>query len=80
MTVPMHTNKFTSTGHFNSLTTMIVILLLILQGCQTSNKVLDRKTLFNDGWKFQLGDFEHAMEPNYDDSDWQEVDLPHDWA
>ena len=34
----------------------------------------------NDGWKFQKGDFEKAASPEFDDSKWRIVDLPHDWS
>lgn len=32
------------------------------------------------GWKFSKGDFENAMNPNYDDKNWDVVSVPHDWA
>ena len=31
------------------------------------------------GWRFTTGDVEGAQMPSYDDRDWQEVHLPHDW-
>jgi beta-galactosidase len=37
-------------------------------------------TPFDDGWKFRLGDVPGAQESNYDDSNWQNVELPHDWS
>ena len=36
--------------------------------------------LFDDGWRFHLGDAAGADEPEFDDSEWREVDLPHDWS
>lgn len=39
-----------------------------------------RYTTFNDGWKFCLGDDENARLPEYDDSGWRALTLPHDWA
>lgn len=38
----------------------------------------ERSRLFSSDWKFQInsGDFYAA---NYDDSAWQDIDLPHDW-
>lgn len=32
------------------------------------------------GWKFHKGDAQEAFKPNYDDSRWQSVTVPHDWA
>ncbi|MFW6256900.1 MAG: glycoside hydrolase family 2 TIM barrel-domain containing protein [Bacillota bacterium] len=34
----------------------------------------------NDNWKFKKGDPEGAQKLNFDDSDWQLVNLPHDWS
>ena len=34
----------------------------------------------NDGWKFIKGDPKEASSPDYDDSRWQTLDLPHDWS
>jgi len=32
------------------------------------------------GWKFQKGDFPEAVDMEFDDSQWEEVRVPHDWA
>ena len=34
---------------------------------------------FDDGWKFHLGDIQNAECPDYDDSSWRTVELPHDF-
>ncbi|MDU4884438.1 Ig-like domain-containing protein [uncultured Clostridium sp.] len=39
-----------------------------------------RSTLFNDGWKFNLGDVPDAKNKNYDDESWRSLTLPHDWS
>ena len=31
-------------------------------------------------WKFQKGDFENAFKIDFDDSNWETVNVPHDWA
>ena len=31
-------------------------------------------------WKFKLINDDHALETNYEDSDWRSLDLPHDWS
>ncbi len=36
--------------------------------------------LLEEGWKFSIGDFDTASDPAFDDSEWQEVRIPHDWA
>jgi beta-galactosidase len=34
----------------------------------------------NFGWRFSKGDLSEAIDPQFDDSEWEVVDLPHDWA
>ena len=34
----------------------------------------------NFNWKFAKGEQEAAINPDFDDSAWEGVDLPHDWA
>ena len=36
--------------------------------------------LLEKGWKFTKGDVPQAVAPDYDDSMWQSVTVPHDWA
>ncbi|MCL2128503.1 MAG: hypothetical protein FWH38_09630, partial [Treponema sp.] len=36
--------------------------------------------LFNDNWKFLLGDPKNAFRAKYPDRTWKRVDLPHDWV
>ncbi len=35
---------------------------------------------FNFGWRFTLGDDERMAEADFDDSQWRELHLPHDWS
>jgi beta-galactosidase len=39
-----------------------------------------RETLFDDGWRFTLGDPAGASTAGYDDSGWSGIELPHDWS
>jgi beta-galactosidase len=36
--------------------------------------------LFDFGWRFHLGDAPSAQAPDFDDSGWSAIDLPHDWS
>jgi beta-galactosidase len=36
--------------------------------------------LFDDHWKFALGEQEGASEKGFDDKGWRDVELPHDWS
>jgi len=38
------------------------------------------KALFNDQWKFHLGDVAEGAVVSFDDQKWQAVTLPHDWT
>lgn len=40
----------------------------------------DRSQSFNEGWKFYLGTSSLAQNPNFNDSDWESVTLPHDFS
>ena len=40
----------------------------------------DSAALFNDDWKFLLGDPKNAAGEHYADRTWKRVDLPHDWV
>jgi len=75
-----HNKRSGFPGRSFMLSAMIVAILLISAGCDSPVREPDRKTLFNDGWKFQLGDTEQAMQPDYDDQEWRALELPHDWA
>lgn len=41
---------------------------------------MPRKTLFDDAWRFCLGDVQGAENAGYADNDWRAVTLPHDWS
>ena len=39
-----------------------------------------RDQLFDGGWRFHRGDAPGAERPEFDDTAWQRLDLPHDWS
>ncbi|MGJ8651280.1 MAG: glycoside hydrolase family 2 TIM barrel-domain containing protein [Opitutaceae bacterium] len=51
-------------------------LCLVIQVLSAADSIQD----FNFDWRFAKGDQTAAIEPSYDDSLWEQVDLPHDWA
>jgi len=60
---------------------IIFILLLLVSvffhgQAQTSRSEL----LFDDGWKFAIGDIKGAEKPAFNDKSWRDIDLPHDWS
>jgi beta-galactosidase len=56
----------------------------------TARAAANRLTDFGQGWKFALvnpdgitdptGAYANAMDPGFDDSGWQQLDVPHDWS
>ncbi|MFV9552265.1 DUF4982 domain-containing protein [Algibacter sp. PT7-4] len=59
----------------------VAIVTLFLSCSQTELYKQNRTvTILDSDWKFQKGDFKNAFEINYDDTTWETVSVPHDWA
>lgn len=58
---------------------LLTLLLLVLAACQQPEQARI-ETLFDDDWKFQLGDVQGAENPSFKDDTWRNLDLPHDWS
>ena len=39
-----------------------------------------RKTCIDQGWKFHYGTVREAISPDFNDTSWRTLDLPHDWS
>ncbi|MBQ5582882.1 MAG: DUF4982 domain-containing protein [Bacteroidales bacterium] len=60
---------------------ILLTLLTLVLGLNLYAQIsFGESTIFNDGWKFKLGDDAAAIASDYDDSKWQNVSLPHDWS
>lgn len=58
---------------------VLVVLVLLTQ--MHTGFAQERETyLLQDDWKFAKGEQPKAMNTNFDDSNWQSVSVPHDWA
>ncbi len=55
-------------------------LILALSIISATGSYAREATTLQTGWKFSKGSFENASLPNFDDSKWQTVSVPHDWA
>jgi beta-galactosidase len=54
------------------------LLAMLVAVCTHAN---ERKTLLDYGWRFLQGDGnEQCSKPDFDDSKWRVLDLPHDWS
>ena len=40
----------------------------------------ERKINIDSNWKYQYGSHKEAIVPDFDDSEWRTLDLPHDWS
>src|SRR5687768_7675321 len=59
--------------------TSIFLLLCIVTMAQYQ-PAIQRKQLFDNNWKFNLGDVPTAHTNDFDDKNWRTLDLPHDWS
>lgn len=53
---------------------------IFCMACGTQKESVRQHTSFNNDWTFHLGDVAEAIRPDYDDSGWRKLNLPHDWA
>lgn len=57
------------------------ILFVVFSFIQVSAQQLpDREKLFDSGWRFNPGGAQGVENPQFDDSMWRKIDLPHDWS
>ena len=59
---------------------LINSLVLFFTITQISFSQLRTVRELGNNWKFQKGDFENASQINFNDSKWEKVIVPHDWA
>jgi Beta-galactosidase/beta-glucuronidase len=57
---------------------LTIICLFTLQACKTSK--VRTTSNFCKEWRFHLGDAAQAQEMTFDDSQWRQLNLPHDWS
>lgn len=76
------------------LSAAVCVSMIPAQGIQAAPKVTftdeqevfvtsygeERTSVINDGWKFYLGTSSSAQNPGFNDSDWENIDLPHDFS
>lgn len=63
---------------------LCAILFLLIIGnfihCNVKHDDVRRKQLFDLNWKFNMEDNTFASEVDFDDRNWRNLDLPHDWS
>ena len=63
--------------HTNLFKLIFFFVCVITSGpawAQRSEQLLEK------GWRFTKGDVKGAETPGFDDSEWEAVTIPHDWA
>lgn len=60
--------------------TLLCALLLLLVGCNDTRTATRTIEDFNFDWSFMLGDKSLYADPEYNDKDWRQLHLPHDWS
>ena len=59
----------------------LLCLFIVVIGCKGVNEVSPRcDVMLKDGWKFTREASDSAHLRDYDDSSWEKVTIPHDWA
>ncbi len=58
----------------------IQIFSLLLAITQITAAQSRSVTVLKDGWTFQKGEHPQAVQPAFDDSSWEKITVPHDWA
>jgi len=60
---------------------LILIISLVCLGIQGNAQIFSNSgTLFDSDWRFHPGGSQRAENPDFDDSSWRLLDLPHDWS
>jgi beta-galactosidase len=62
------------------LVTAILLTIISIAGNGQKLENNMRKQLFDFNWKFKPGDFSTASSGDFDDKNWRDLDLPHDWS
>lgn len=57
----------------------LVLAFFALFSCNSRENIRMRFD-FTEEWKFKLGNWENASRPDFDDSNWRILNLPHDWS
>lgn len=60
----------------------LLMFLVAANAGHCAPTVGDARTIvpLSDAWTFHLGDAQGAENPNFDDSKWRKLDVPHDWS
>ena len=66
--------------HMNPRSISALSLLLLAASVCFANPRPGKTVTFNLNWRFNLGDVPGAKDAGFNDSQWRQLDLPHDWS
>ncbi len=58
---------------------ILFVSILVGNGYLSAQTGTRKKTSINAHWKFHKGDYENVIYRDFDDSDWERVNIPHTW-
>lgn len=64
----------------SGIATIICAASISISVCHAEVRSSRVETSLKDGWRFHRGEADGAFMPAYDDSGWDKVSVPHDWA
>ena len=65
---------------FTGLAAIVCAAVISMSVCHAEVRSPRVETSLKDGWRFHRGEADGAFMPAYDDSGWDRVSVPHDWA
>lgn len=65
---------------FSYLAAIVCAAVISMSVCHAEVRSSRVETSLKDGWRFHRGEADGAFMPAYDDSEWDKVSVPHDWA
>jgi len=58
---------------------IVALITIVIAGCAGSAEVRQTQS-FDSNWRFKAGEIKGAESPDFNDSSWLNVDVPHDWS
>lgn len=65
---------------YQSILFILILFMSAYNIAQAQSLTEERKQLFDYDWKFNLGDNANAASAGFDDKNWRQLDIPHDWS
>lgn len=67
-------------GWFVGILVAFFIIMMLLFTCACHKPLTTDTEIINNNWTFALGDFQDAQNPDFNDSEWQIIGLPHSFG